>query len=99
MFNAIIVYAMAQNAERILKSAEKALRRNWNIYGFKRVGSGYSTITTDGFGNPYPGERELKVFGIAIEVPENMDYRTAMAYLNYGARVANCHAEFHYTNI
>lgn len=100
MFNTIIIYTrLAQDAERILKQAERVLRYNWNLYGFQRLGSGYEVVTTDGFGNPYGDERELKLFGIAIKVPEHMDYRTAMAYLRCGDRMVNCYAEYYYTNI
>ena len=78
MYNTIIIFTqLSQDAERILKQAERVLRYNWNLYGFQRLGSGYEVITTDGFGNPYGDERELKLFGIAIKVPEHMDYRTA----------------------
>lgn len=99
MFNTIIIFTqLAQDAEQILKHAEHVLRYNWNLYGFQRIGSGYEVVMTDGFGNPYGGERELKLFGIAIKVPEYMGYRTAMAYLEYGNHVVNCYAEYHYTN-
>ena len=54
MFNTIILYTqVAQDAEQILKHAERVLRWNWNLYGFQRLGSGYEVVTTDGFGNPY----------------------------------------------
>lgn len=100
MYNVIIIYTqLAQDAERILKQAERVLRYNWNLYGFQRIGSGYEVVTTDGFGNPYGDERELKLFGIAIKVPESMDYRTAMAFLRCGDRMVNCYAEYYYTNI
>lgn len=98
-YNTIIVYATAQDAEQILKHAERVLRQSWNLYGFKRIGSGFQTIVTDGFGNPYHSDRELKLFGIAIKVPERMDYRTAMTYIEYGARFVGCYAEYHFTNI
>lgn len=99
-FNTIIIYAqLAQDAEQILKRAERVLRWNWNLYGFKRIGSGYQYVMTDGFGNPYGDERVLKLFGIAIEVPESMDYRTAMTYLRCGDRMVNCYAEYQYANI
>ena len=98
-YNTIIIYATNEDAELILKHAERVLRWSWNLYGFKRIDSGYQYIVTDGFGNPYHGERELKLFGIAIQVPERMDYRTAMTYLEYGARCAHCYAEYHFTNI
>ena len=97
MFNAIIVYTQfSEDAERILKHAERVLRYNWNLYGFQRLGSGWQLVETDGFGNPYGDERELKLFGIAIKVPESMDYRTAMTYLRCGDRMVNCYAEYHY---
>ena len=99
MYNAIAIFALGQNAEQILKYAERILRHNWNLYGFKRIGSGYQTIMTDGFGNPYSHERELKLFGIAIEVPEGMDYRTAQTYLSEGARRLNYCAEYYFTCI
>ena len=96
MFNTIIIYTqLAQDAEQILKHAERVLRLNWNMYGFKRIDSGWMQITTDGFGNPYNRERELKLFGIAIEVPKAMDYRVAMTYLRCGDRKVNCYAEYH----
>jgi len=98
-FNTIIIYAAREDAEQILKHAEHVLRQSWNLYGFQRINSGYEAIVTDGFGNPYPGERELKLFGIAIKVPERMDYRTAMTYLECGARSISCYAEYHFTNI
>lgn len=99
-YNTIIVYTMfAQEAEQILKRAERVLRWNWNLYGFKRIGSGYQYVVTDGFGNPYGDERVLKLFGIAIEVPERMDYRTAMTYLSCGTSFVNCYAEYHFANI
>lgn len=99
MYNTIILYTqLAQEAEQILKRAERVLRWNWNLYGFQRLGSGYEVIITDGFGNPYGDERELKLFGIAIKVPEGMDYRTAMTYLSCGTRAVDCYAEYHYTN-
>lgn len=97
MFNAIIVYTQfSEDAERILKHAERVLRYNWNLHGFQRLGSGWQLVETDGFGNPYGDERELKLFGIAIKVPESMDYRTAMTYLRCGDRMVNCYAEYHY---
>ena len=100
MFNTIIIFTqLAQDAEQILKHAEHVLRYNWNLYGFKRISSGYEVVTTDGFGNPYSRERELKLFGIAIEVPECMDYRTAMVYLEYGNHVVNCYAEYHFAEL
>lgn len=100
MFNTIVIFAqLAQDAEQILKHAERVLRYNWNLYGFQRISSGYEVVTTDGFGNPYGDERELKLFGIAIKVPESMDYRTAMTYLRYGDRKVNCYAEYQFTNI
>lgn len=99
MFNTIIIYALAQDAERILKNAERVLRANWNLYGFHRLGSGYEVIVTDGFGNPYGGERKLRLFGIAIAVPEGMDYRTAMTYIECGTRMVNCYAEYHFASI
>lgn len=99
-YNAIILYTLqAQEAERILKRAERVLRWNWNLYGLQRLGSGYELVTTDGFGNPYGGERELKLFGIAIKVPDCMDYRTVMAYLRCGTTLVNCYAEYHFTSI
>ena len=98
-YNTIIIYAqLAQEAEQILKRAERVLRWNWNLYGFKRIDSGYQYVVTDGFGNPYGDERVLKLFGIAIEVPEYMDHLTAMTYLRCGTNVVNCYAEYHYTN-
>jgi len=97
MFNTIVLYTQfAQDAEQILKHAERVLRYNWNLYGFQRIGSGYEVITTDGFGNPYGNERELKLFGIAIKVPESMSYRIAMTYLEYGNHKVGCYAEYHY---
>ena len=99
MFNTIIIYATCEDAEQILKRAEHVLRLNWNLHGFKRIDSGYQYVTTDGFGNPYGSERVLKLFGIAIEVPECMDYRTAMTYLQFGTTSVSCYAEFHFTNI
>ena len=100
MFNTIIIFTQfSQDAERILKHAERVLRYNWNLYGFQRIDSGYEVVTTDGFGNPYGDERELKLFGIAIKVPESMDYRTAMTYLRCGDRLVNCYAEYQFTNI
>lgn len=100
MFNAIIIYTqLAQDAEQILKRAERVLRTNWNLYGFQRLGSGYGVVMTDGFGNPYGDERELKLFGIAIKVPEYMDYRTAMTYIECGAQAVNCYAEYHFAGI
>ena len=100
MFNTIIIYTqLAQDAERILTQAERVLRYNWNLYGFQRLGSGYEVITTDGFGNPYGDERELRLFGIAIKVPENMDHRIAMTYLECGNRVVGCYSEYHYMSI
>ena len=97
MYNVIIIYTqIAEDAERILKYADQILRYNWNLYGFQRLGSGCEVVTTDGFGNPCHGERELKLFGIAIKVPETMSYRTAMTYLEYGNRRVNCYAEYHY---
>lgn len=100
MYNTIIIYTiMAQDAEQILKYAEQIARCNWNVYGLKRLGSGYTTITTDGFGNPYNRERELKVFGIAIEVPEAMGYRTLDAYIDAAVRRTDCYTERYYTNI
>lgn len=100
MFNTIIVYTQSsQDAERILKHAERVLRYNWNLYGFQRIGSGYEVVTTDGFGNPYGDERELKLFGIAIKVPESMDYQTAMTYLRCSDRLVNCYAEYHYATL
>lgn len=99
MFNTIIIYTqLAQDAEQILKRAEHVLRWNWNLYGFKRINSGYQYVMTDGFGNPYGDERELKLFGIAIEVPERMDHRMVMAYLECGDRMVDCYAEYHYAN-
>ena len=99
-YNTIIIYTMfAQEAEQILKRAERVLRWNWNLYGFKRIGSGYQYVVTDGVGNPYGNERELKLFGIAIQVPERMDYRTAMTYLRCGTTFTNCYAEYHFANI
>lgn len=99
MFNTIILYTqIAQDAERILKYAERVLRYNWNLYGFQRLGSGYEVIVTDGFGNPYGDERALKLFGIAIKVPESMDYRTTMTYLRCGNSKVGCYAEYHYAN-
>lgn len=99
-YNTIIVYTQfAQDAEQILKRAERVLRWNWNLYGFKRISSGYQYVVTDGFGNPYGDERTLKLFGIAIEVPERMDYRTAMTYLRCGTTFVNCYAEYHFANI
>ena len=94
-YNAIAIYALGQDAEQILKYAERILRWNWNLYGFKRIDSGYQTIMTDGFGNPWAHERELKLFGIAIEVPECMNYRTVLTYLSEGARHFNYCAEYH----
>lgn len=100
MYNAIAIYTVnSQDAEKILKRAEQLARLSWNLYGFQRLDSGYETITTDGFGNPYGHERKLKVFGIAIKLPEYMDHRTALAYLDYGARFAECSAEYYLTNI
>jgi len=100
MFNTIILYTQfAQDAEQILKYAERVLRYNWNLYGLQRLGSGYEVVTTDGFGNPYGDERKLRLFGIAIKVPEYMDHRTAMTYLEYGNHRVNCYAEYHYANI
>lgn len=100
MYNAIVIYTqLSQDAERILKHAERVLRYNWNLYGFQRLGSGYEVVTTDGFGNPYGGERELKLFGIAIKVPETMDYRVAMTYLECGNHVVGCYAEYHYATL
>lgn len=99
MYNTIILYATAQDAELVLKRAERVLRWNWNLYGFKRINSGYQTIMTDGFGNPYGDEREMRLFAIAIEVPERMDYRTALTYLRCGSTFINCYAEYHFTNI
>ena len=100
MYNAIILYTqLAQDAEQILKRAERVLRWNWNLYGFQRLGSGYEVVTTDGFGNPYGAERDLKLFGIAIKVPEYMDYRTAMTYLQCGTTFVNCYAQYHFTNV
>lgn len=100
MFNTIILYTqLAQDAEQALKRAERILRWNWNLYGFQRLGSGYEVVMTDGFGNPYGGERELKLFGIAIKVPENMDYQTVITYLSCGVHAVNCYAEYRYTNI
>lgn len=98
-YNTIIIYALGQDAERILKYAEHVLRHSWNLYGFKRINSGCQTIMTDGFGNPWPNERELKLFGIAIAVPEHMDYRTAVAYLDCACRVVNCEAIYHFAII
>ena len=98
-YNTIIVYTLiAEEAERILKTAERVLRWNWNLYGFKRIGSGYQYVMTDGFGNPYGGERMLKLFGIVIEVPDSMDYRTAMTYLSCGTSSVSCYAEYHFAN-
>ena len=100
MYNTIIIFTqLSQDAEHILKHAERVLRYSWNLYGFQRLGSGYDTIMTDGFGNPYGDERELKLFGIAIKVPNGMDYRTVMTYLRCGDRMVNCYAEYHYMNI
>lgn len=100
MFNAIAIYTLScEDTERILKHAERVLRYNWNLYGFQRINSGYEVVMTDGFGNPYGDERELKLFGIAIKVPECMDYRTVMTYLRCGDRMVNCYAEYHYANI
>ena len=100
MYNTIILYTLrAEEAERILKYAEQVLRYNWTLYGFQRLGSGYEVVTTDGFGNPYGDERELKLFGIAIKVPEHMDHRMVMSYLEYGNHRVGCYAEYHYTNI
>ena len=98
-FNTIIIYATNENAEQILKHAERILRFSWNLYGFKRIDSGYQYVVTDGFGNPFPGERVLKLFGIAIEVPECMDYRTVVTYLHEAARHVNCYAEYHFVNL
>lgn len=98
-YNTVILYATNEDAERILKHAEHVLRYNWNLYGFKRIGSGYQDVLTDGFGNPYGGERVLKLFGIAIEVPEHMDHRTVVAYLSAGAHRFNCYAEYHFANL
>lgn len=100
MFNTIIIYTQhAQKTELILKHAERVLRYNWNLYGFQRLGSEFQMVITDGFGNPYGDERELRLFGIAIKVPDCMDYRTVMTYLRHGDRMVNCYAEYHYTNI
>lgn len=100
MYNTIIIFTqLSQDAERILKQAERVLRYNWNLYGFQRIGSGYEVITTDGFGNPYGDERELKLFGIAIKVPEGMDYRVAMTYLEYGNHMVGCYAEYQYATV
>lgn len=99
MYNTIILYAqLAKDAEQALKRAERILRWNWNLYGFQRLNSGYKVVITDGFGNPYGDERELKLFGIAIKVPEGMDYRTAMTYLTCGVHSVGCYAEYHYAN-
>lgn len=98
-FNTIIIYATNENAEQILKHAEHILRFSWNLYGFKRINSGYQTIMTDGFGNPYGNERLLKLFAIAIEVPECMDYRTVTTYLHEAACHVNCYAEYHFVNL
>lgn len=99
MYNTVIIYTqLAQDAEQILKRAERVLRHNWNLYGFQRLGSGYDTIMTDGFGNPYGGERELRLFGIAIKVPEGMSYRAAMTYIECGDSVVDCYAEYHFAN-
>lgn len=98
-FNTIIIYATCEDAEQILKHAEHVLRQSWNLYGFQRINSGYETVVTDGFGNPYPGEREIKLFSIAIKVPERMDCRTAITYLECGACSASCYAEYRFTNI
>ena len=98
-YNAIIIYATAEDAEAILKQAERLLRSHWNLHGFKRIGSGYQTITTDGFGNPFGDEREMRLFGIAIEVPEHMNYRMVMAHLEYGNHKVGCYAEYYFTNI
>jgi len=100
MFNTIIIFTqLVQDAEQILKHAERVMRNNWNLKGFKRIGSGYQTVVTDGFGNPYSHERELRLFGIAIEVPESMDYRMAMTYLDYGNRKVDCYAEYHFAEL
>ena len=98
-FNTIIIYATNEDAEQILKYAERVLRLNWNLYGFKRIGSGYQYVMTDGFGNPYGNERLLKLFAIAIEVPECMDYRTVTTYLHEAACHVNCYAEYHFVNL
>lgn len=99
-YNTIILYTLrSEEAEQILKRAERVLRWNWNLYGFQRLGSGYEVVMTDGFGNPYGDERELKLFGIAIKVPEYMTYRTAMTYLQCGTTLVNCYAQYHFTNI
>ena len=99
MYNTIILYTQfSQDAEQILKRAERILRWNWNLYGFQRLGSGYEIVTTDGFGNPYGDERELKLFGIAIKVPDCMNYRIVMTYLSCGTHAVDCYAEYHYTN-
>ena len=100
MYNAIAICTVnPQDAEKILKRAEQLVRLNWNLYGFQRLDSGYETITTDGFGNPYSNERELKVFGIALKVPDHMDHRTALTYLERGAFFTKCSAEFYLTTI
>lgn len=99
MYNTIIIYTqIAHDAERILKRAEHVLRYNWNLYGFQRIDSGHNIVITDGFGNPYGDERELRLFGIAIKVPDCMDYRMVMAYLKCGNTMVGCYAEYHYTN-
>lgn len=99
MYNTIILYTQfAQDAEQALKHAEHVLRWNWNLYGFQRLGSGYEVVITDGFGNPYGNERKLKLFGIAIKVPEYMNYQTAVNYLLCGVRKVNCYAQIQYTN-
>lgn len=99
MYNTIVLYTqLAQEAERILKQAERVLRHGWNLDGFKRLGSGYEVVMTDGFGNSYGDERNLKLFGIAIKVPEYMDYRTALTYLQCGTTFVGCYAEYHFTN-
>lgn len=98
-FNTIVIYTViAEDAERVLKTAEQVMRQYWNLYGFQRLGSGYTTIVTDGYGNPYGQERELKVFGIAIKVPEHMDYRTALTYLDCGRTKANVYSDHYLYN-
>lgn len=98
-YNTIILSTLlASETEQALKYAERILRRYWNMYGFKRIGSGFQTILTDGFGNPYSHERMLKVFSIAIEVPETMDYHVVETYLLCGVRRVNCYADIYYAN-
>ena len=93
MTNVAIVTLNPADAELILKRADMLLRRHWNLYGFRRVNSGFETIETNEFGNPYSRPRELKVFGIVVEIPDAVGINTAEIYFRCGSLFAECHME------